>query len=363
MSDQHHSGGGLAGTMSRAASSLKSTVRNQDGWAIRLVFWAGIITIIHKASSSAQPWSVVYGVHVPPYAVAFATMLGIAALLYEMNAATYALRHFWRGSLFGMLGWAAVWCVAFAYSLNQWVGAASESEGAKSNTHKAAYTRTVDTRDALTASKLEYDRLQRRMSWFDTAINGQPVRSIVAAEASINNAKAHKFWKTTDECKETKGPQTRQFCAEYTAFLAEKSLATEKELVSAELLGAKVAYDKAKAGAAAAPTETSEARNDLIILTRYGGMTENDARVANALGSIIAISIFLSLATMLREWEHLRASGARTPFVNWSGVAGAVRSVLFGDSTPRGTKTIVHTRTVLESRSASAAYKAAQMAT
>lgn len=309
----NHSNGGLAGTISRGARRLAAVRVSYDRLAIGLVFFAGIITILHKA-----------GVPVPHYAVIFGVSLGVAALLYEMNATTYALRNFWRGRVFSSVGWAAVWGVAFAYSMNQWVGAASETEGAKSNMHRAAFNRTADTRSDLATKKRELDRIEGRLAWMDTAVNGRAVRAIEAAQADIDNAQAHRFWKSTDGCRETKGPQTREFCGNVASWRAEKALASERATLTAELAPAKAALAEAQRAVSAAPVEVSAARNDLVILTRYAGLSEDDARTVQALGSILAISIFLSFATALKELEHLRETSKRTP------IFGRLRRMLFG---------------------------------
>lgn len=287
--------GGLIGGASRAGGKLRTALRNHDSIAIGLVFTAGLATIAHKA-----------GVPVPYYAAFFALALGVAALLYEMNATTYALRAFWNGRLVGTVGWSFVWGVAFIYSMNQWIGAASENEGAKSNMHKAAYHQTADVRDELTSAKAEVTRLEQRLRM-------APSRNAVQAQAAIDNATSHKFWKSTNECRETKGPQTRAFCSEYASAIADKAGATEMLTVAEEMKQAKARYAKAQGAASSTKVEVSEARNDLVILTKYAGMNEDDARTLNALGSIIAISIFLSIATALRELEHLRTTQKRVP--------------------------------------------------
>ena len=292
--------GTVADAVSRAKQGFAASISNHDGWAIRLVFLAGILTILHKAGVQNV------GFGIPPYAVVFAVCLGVAALLYEMNATTYALRAFWNGRFVGTLGWSLIWLVAFGYSMNQWIGAASESEGVKSNMHKAAYVSFADTRDELTSAKAEVNRLEQRLTL-------KPIRNAEQAQAAIDNAKAHKFWKATSECKETKGPQTRQFCSEYASAVADKAGSTEMLTVAEEMKQAKARLTKAQNAAGNTKAEVSEGRNDLMLLTKYAGMNETDARALNALGSIIAISIFLSLATALRELEHLRATRKRVP--------------------------------------------------
>ena len=320
--------GTMSDAMTRAKKNFAASISNHDGWAIRLVFLAGILTILHKAGVQNV------GFAVPPYAVVFAVCLGIAALLYEMNATTYALRAFWNGRLVGTLGWSCIWIVAFVYSMNQWIGAASENEGNKSNMHKAAYVSFSDTRDELTSAKAEVNRLEQRLTL-------KPIRNADQAQAAIDNAKAHKFWKVTNECKETKGPQTRQFCSDYASAVADKAGSTEMLTVAEEMKQAKDRLAKAQAAAGNTKAEVSENRNDLMLLTKYAGMNETDARALNALGSIIAISIFLSLATALRELEHLRATQKRVPMFPVRQWYGALYKFLTGKDLGPGNTLVI----------------------
>lgn len=292
--------GAVSGAVSRATKGFATSISNHDGWAIRLVFFAGIITILHKAGVQNV------GFGIPPYAVVFAVCLGVAALLYEMNATTYALRSFWNGKFVGTLGWSFIWVVAFAYSMNQWVGAASENEGVKSNTHKAAFVQFADVRDELDAAKKEAARLEERMKL-------KPLRNAEQAQAAIDNARAHKFWTSTDGCKATKGPQTRSFCSDYASAIADKAGATDAMQVKEELKSAKDDLAKARAEAAAAPAQFSEARSDLSLLKRVSNMSDEDAEMFSGAFGILLISVLLSFATMLREMEHLRATQKRVP--------------------------------------------------
>lgn len=308
-----------SGALPLAFRRIKDSLTNHDAWAIRLVFLAGIATILHKS-----------GVEIPRYAMLFGVCLGVAALLYEMNAATAALRSFWNGRPLSAIGWSFIWLVAFAYSMNQWIGAASENENAKTNVHQTAFVAHSDARDVLAKAKRELDRIEGRMSWMDTAVNGKPVRSTTSAQSDLDNAKANRFWTMTNECKETKGPQTRAFCENVAAWKSEKALAVERETLKEELAIAKAEHTKAQKTASSQRTEVSSERNDMLMLTKYAGMNQGDAQALTAVGSIVAISIFLSFATMLRELEHLRSQGPRKRIFSTSQLWFKIRRALFG---------------------------------
>lgn len=67
----------------------------------------------------------------------------------------------------------------------------------------------------------------------------KPTASPAAAKATIATSEAHRFYRLTDGCKETKGPQTRAFCDAYFSAQADVSLwdqiaAQEIKLATAE---------------------------------------------------------------------------------------------------------------------------------
>lgn len=309
----------------RITRGAASSVSNHELWAIRLVFVAGVATIIHKSGLEFDK--------LPTYGTFFAVCLGLAALLYEMNAARSALRNFWSGRMVGTVGWLLIWGVAFIYSMNQWIGAASENEGAKTNMHKAAYQATLDVRSSLDdarkrlrAEEANYEEVAKLTMTPLPSVAGKPVANVGAADALIAGMKANtRFWETlTEGCTKTSGKQTRAFCNDYAqAVAARVDLAGRKDwdgkLVQAtqQRDEARKAFRDATELAANTKVETSTERNDLTLLTRYGGLKEEDARTLQALGSIIAISIFLSMATALRELETLRATQRRVPMFGW----------------------------------------------
>lgn len=305
---------GLPGMIAGIRDVLTRSASAHDTWAIRLVFIAGIATILHKA-----------GLPVPHYAAVFAVALGIAALLYEMHGTRSALREFWHGRPFAALGWGVIWFGAFAFSAINWLGAASSNEGSKSNMHQAAFITHGDTRKAVATAEREADRIEKRLAWMDTAVNGRPVRDVKSADADLDNARAHKFWRMTTECTETKGPQTRQFCADVAAWKSEKQLATARETLREELRVAKSERDAARKVAGNTKVETHEARSDLLIFTDYMGMSERTASFVMAAGSIIVISLFLSLASALNELQALRAAGPRVRIFSWGWARRAYR--------------------------------------
>lgn len=292
--------GGLVG-MIRSLGSLSGKVgglaAKAESLALWLVFAAGVITIAKKA-----------GLEIPDYAMWFGLSLGIAALLYEMNSAK-AIARAWFNARPGALASATlIWACAFGYSVNNWMGAASESQAEKTNLHRTAFLATGDTRKAVADAEAKLARLSEARSLM------KPKTSVASARATIQTSEAHKSFRSTDGCKHTNGPKTRAFCDAYASAIADVVLWDQLAKQEIALGEAESELTAARSVAGATKVETSESRSDLVILTRYAGMSEADAQIANGLGAIIAISIFLSFGSMRAEFERLSALGRRQRF-------------------------------------------------
>lgn len=336
--------GGLFGAASKAAAGAKSLVYRAENLAIPLVLFAGVITIIKK-NYTDDPWS---------YAMWFGVSLGIAALLYEMTSAKAIAKNWYQAKPGALAASAMIWVCAFGYSVNNWMGAASESQAEKTNLHQTAFVASQTAGDTLKAAKSDLDRIQKKMdARGQMLVNGHAIRTVEAAQADIDSAMVHKHWNTTDGCKEPKGKTTRAFCDTYRGALSEKSLAIEAATDAEELKAAKDAFASASKVSANTKTETSSARGDLMILTSWAGLDEQTAQTVNGLGAIIAVSIFLSFGSMRAEMERLQASGvARKRFDAIGKLYRWVYRILNGQDAPNThviERTIhTHDRTGLE---------------
>lgn len=306
--------GGLVGAMNAASRSVPS----QHRIALGLVLFAGAITIAKKA-----------GVEIPSYAMWFGLAIGLAGLICEMIAAGDIVKAWWTAKIGPLVGALTVWAFAFSFAMFNWMGAASENQSEKTNLHKAAYVRTISTQETRVSAKAELDRLQKRMAWMETAVNGTPVTTPEAAQAKIDNAKAHRFWAMTDGCAKTKGPQTRRYCDGYTLAQTELSLAIEKQTLAEELKSAKAAYAQADAAVTETPVQTSEERADLGLFIR-AGFTEHDAEFFSGFFQIAAVAIFLSFFAGRAKLELLKEEGPRVPFHLWRKLNRAFNRAFFG---------------------------------
>lgn len=292
--------GGLVGGAVALSSAATKTARqawgfiaNPDAWALRLVFFAGVITILKKA-----------GLEIPNYMVAFGVAVGLAALLYEMSASRAAVRAWWEGRIGAMAWSAAIWVVAFGFSMNQWVGAAAEGQAEKTNVHKAAFMQSEDVRKAVKDLEAQLDIKTKSIDWAKT------LEAPDAYDAKIKAAEADAAYEATRNGCKSRCIAKQQLAA---SLKADRQNAINRMATQEEIKGLQSRLDDARKVAAGTRVETSEARNDLLILTKYAGMTEESAQIFNGLLSIIVVSIFLSFGSMRHEVEELRKLGPRKP--------------------------------------------------
>lgn len=322
-----------------SASGASSFARKISGmmddpliWIIRMVFFAGILAVwMH---SGAKPFGFEQ--------LAFSLLLGLAALSFEYLGSTRITRAWFERTPLGVIGWALVWAGAFAYSANAWLGVASEGQATKGAVHKAANFKHVDNRAErdrldrdLKAERANIERLRISAS-YQTVVDGVTLATVDAADAMIDKAKAHRFWTVTNSCAETRGPQTRDFCASYRSAVAARAnladaIVRKEELKVAEEKVAKLEpkYEKAKADAEDTPVVDTAERSDLRMLVRYAAMDSQTAADTQAILKVIVISLFLSLAGFLREAEHHR----NKPRKPW-GIGRFLRSLWSGKAEP-----------------------------
>ena len=314
---------GLAGALSafggaatRGTKSAYSIISQPEKWALYLVLFAGVITIIKK-NATPDYFS---------YAMWFGIALGLAALLYEMTASRGIVRAYWEGRAGSMLWCGMIWAVAFGFSVNNWMGAASENQAEKTNLHKAAYTATVDTRQALKDAEDTLARLKGKFDWS---------KSLDAPEsyaARIEAAEADAQYEATRKGCRSKCIAKQQLAANLKA---ERANAIDRAATAEEIKVAERKVEAARKTASETKVEVSDKRNDLLVLTRYAGMTEESAQIFNGLFSIMVVSILLSFGSMYAEVENLRQTTSRKPFGFWQKLRGWYYSVVYGVEAPQ----------------------------
>lgn len=285
---------GAVSSINTRARNAATFLANPDRLAIWLVLFAGVVTILKKN-----------GVVVPQYMMLFGVALGLAALLYEMSASRAMMRSFYEGKGFSFMCNAAIWAVAFGFSVNNWIGAASEGQAEKTNVHQAAFSATQDTRKALKDAEATLARLNGKFDW------SKSLDAPESYEARIKAAEADAaFEETRGGCK-SKCIQKQQLAA---SLKAERANSIDRATTAEEIKAASKKVEDARQVATNTKVETSEERSDLLILTSYAGMTEKGAQIFNGLFSIMVVSIFLSFGSMRDEFAKLQKEGPRQSF-------------------------------------------------
>lgn len=201
---------------------------------------AAVIMAVHYGWSKGSDTALSVAFVIALVVVAFGEVLSwhsVAASWYERRAGA-------------CLFWAILGISLSAGTLYTNFSTAAGS-GEKTAVVKTADFNTYDSiKSDLASDRAKLARLEGRLSWMTgTAVKGRPVGTIEGADAKVTEAKAHKWWKSTNGCTETKGPQTREFCANYAAAVDELALAREKKTIEAEIpaIKARIAQNSGKA--------------------------------------------------------------------------------------------------------------------
>lgn len=330
---------GLGGTAARAAGKTFSFIANPERWALYLVLFAGVITVLKK--NYTDDWL--------SYAMWFGTALGLAALMYEMIASRKLVRAYWDGCLGRMVWCAALWAVAFGFSINNWVGAAAENQAEKTNLHRTAFLATKDVRGQVSALESQLEKKNAQIDW------SQALKAPEAYEGLISAAQADADYEATRGGCKSKCIAKQQLVA---SLQAERANAIERATVMEEIKVLTKKLEDARKVASVTKVETSQERNDLLILTKYAGMTEESAQIFNGLLSIVVVSILLSFGSMYAELEELRHQGKRTAFGFWGRIRGWYYRVMHGKAPP-ATSTNTVTNNIMTDRASAIATIAA----
>ena len=290
--------GGAASLGSAASKALRKTygiIANPEAWALYLVLFAGVLTIVKK-NATPDIWE---------YSMWFGIALGVAALLYEMSGAKGFVRAWYHGQFGSMLWSGIIWMIAFGFSVNNWVGAASENQAEKTNVHKTAFHDSADARKTVIDLEKQLDLKRGVVDW------SKALDAPESYEARIDAAKKDAAYEATRKGCKSKCIAKQQLAA---SLEADRQNAMNRSVVQEEIKVIAANLEKARNVAKNTKVEVSENRNDLLILTRYAGMSEEGAQIFNGLLSIIVVSILLSFGSMRAELDTLRAKyGPRPP--------------------------------------------------
>lgn len=249
--------------------------------------------------------------------------LGAAALVFEYVGAKNMARGWFDRRPAALLGWGLLWLGAFAYSANNWLGAASDGEAGKANIQKAAFVSYDDGRKDLAAAR---DRVAadestlkqlKAMSWQELPkIAGKPVASAEAAKVIMDAAKEGSTRHT-------------QAAAAFADLKQREKWAADIKRAEAQLDASRAVLKSAGEKAAATKVTTNEDRTDLHFYKAYLGMNDRTAQDLQAVLKIGVVSLFVSLFAWLHVAEDYKGK-PRLPWFNWRGMITRARRLWDG---------------------------------
>ena len=305
---------GASAAASSASKAGTGFLSDANKWAFRLVFAAGVATVLKKS-----------GLDIPYYSIFFSAALGIAALTYESTASRDWLRAWWNGRPVSAICAFLVWGCAFTYSVNNWLGVASENQAEKTNMHKAAFLASSDTRKAVKDLEAHLTMLTGKYDWTKN------LDAPDAYEARIKAAESDASYEATRNGCKSKCIAKQQQAANLRA---EQANAKDRAVTAEEIKGTQAKLDAARAVATNTKVESSETRNDLLTLTNYAGMTETGSQLFNGLFSVLAVSLFISFGSMRAELDELRKQGPRRKLHLFARLRHMLASMWDGDAKP-----------------------------
>ncbi len=183
------------------------------------------------------------------------------------------------------------------------------SAGAGNNVHKAglqlaAMTAQTDVGKAYDDAVKTVDRLEQRLKF-------EPVRTPEAARAAQDKAKAHRFWKTTDGCKETQGRDTRAFCDAYASAVADEANGTRAISEREELKVARAERDRLFKERRTAGVTVGEDQPQIEMLQRTANVDAKTARQVDAMTLPLLMQIVILFGGIAIAGEHYRGKQLR----------------------------------------------------
>lgn len=308
---------GASTAISGASKAGSGMFSDANKWAFRLVFAAGVATVLKQSGVRYD--------EIPPYAVFFAGCLGIAALMYEATASRDMLRAFWHGRPVSAMCALLVWSCAFSYSINNWMGVASENQAEKTNIHRTAFNASSDTRKAVKDLEAHLAMLTGKYDWTKN------LDAPDAYEARIKAAESDAAYEATRNGCKSKCIAKQQQAA---SLRAEQANSKDRAVTAEEIKGTQAKLDTARQVASSTKEEGSESRNDLLIMTKLGGMSEQGAQIFKGLFSVLAVSLFISFGSMRAELDELRKEGPRRKLHLFARLRHMLASMWDGNAKP-----------------------------
>lgn len=203
--------------------------------------------------------------------------------------------------LFSLMGWL---CTGGTFLTN--FAFTAYGGGAKASEQLGAFTSYEDT------GKTEGE-LTAKLKRLEETVSRAPARTAEAAQSAIDGAKSHKFWALTGGCAETKGAQTRQFCADFRQAEQDKSNASAVVQAKAELANTENQLRTVREKRAGMTAQTAKQTASVSALMAFG-LSEQNAALTEALMpptvlqvlmvlGCYGLAIFKYMGLPLRPWR------------------------------------------------------------
>ncbi|TXH45638.1 MAG: hypothetical protein E6Q97_31300 [Desulfurellales bacterium] len=204
-----------------------------------------------------------------------------------------------------------VWVISFAAETASHVGVLATNNAQTHNSAVMSKARYEASVNGLKVAEADVKRLQGEVA-------KEPALSADAAQGEIDRSKSHRFWTVTNGCAETKGPQTREFCARFFAARAALGEHEKRSAKLADLQAAQERLAKAREGAAsvtvnvAASDAQSLALAKLLTLSLKPG---EDASEATNIAAVLLLALFFVSLGMANTglWYLTHGSDAASP--------------------------------------------------
>lgn len=263
------------------------------------VFAAMILAVRHGLEKGADAWST----------TALVIALGLVAVAEFLSWHNAACSFFER-RLGGVVLWGTLGCFLTMGVVWTNFSSAASNNDSRAGIQKAAFVQQIDVGDAITEKSAEVKRLQDR-------VRMKPTRTPEGARQAQDNAKAHRYWKSTDGCTNTLGPATRKFCDEYRSAVADESLATaillDEEALKVAMRDLTALRDQRSHQGKAVMGEDQPA---LRWVANYAGVSLGDVRLMDSVvltWMIQAMVLFGGLAIAREAYLHQ----PRVTWVDW----------------------------------------------
>lgn len=277
-------------------------------------------------------------------------MVGYGGILILMSY----MRRIWPlVAVFGV-----IWTLSFLAETTAHVGVLASNNAATQNTAVMSKARYESAQKGLQVAQADVDRLQAEVA-------KEPALSADVAQGEIDRAKSHRFWGVTNGCVETKGPQTREFCAKFFAARAALGDHEKRSAKLAELQAARerLAAAQGAAGETKITTAAAGAQSWVLaqVLTTSLKPSDSATEATNIAAVILLALVFVSFGLGNTGLWYLTHGRDAVPMAEPSSVPNReVRSApvvpagvtVLGTASPRDSHAVKTLASLMERRAA-----------